>query len=74
MQTAPPTPFKLLRPEERLVDQEIKKLLKKGAIEVVGHSENQFLSNIFTVSKKMVPEDRSYTKLKQLNQFVKTFH
>ena len=30
MQTAPLTPFKLSRPEERLVDQEIKKLLKKG--------------------------------------------
>ena len=30
MQNAPPTLFKLWRPEERLVDQEIKKLLKKG--------------------------------------------
>ena len=59
MQTAPPTPFKLSRPEERLVDQEIKKLLKKGTIEVVEHTENQFLSNIFTVPKKMVPEDQS---------------
>ena len=51
MQTAPPTLFKLSRPEEILVDQEIKKLFKKGAIEVVEHSENQFFS-------KMVPEDQ----------------
>ena len=73
MQTAPPTPFKLLRPEERLVDQEIKKLLKKGAIEVVEHTENQFLSNIFTVPRKDGTR-RPVIDLRQLNQFVKKFH
>ena len=70
MQTAPPTPFKLSRPEERLVDQEIKKLLKKGAIEVVEHAENQFLSNIFTVPKKDGTR-RPVIDVRQLNQFVK---
>ena len=70
---APPTPFILLRPEERLVDQEIKKLLKKGAIEVVEHTENQFLSNIFTVPKKDGTR-RPVIDLRQLNQFVKKFH
>ena len=70
MQTAPPTPFKLSRPEERLVDQEIKKVLKKGAIEVVEHTENQFLSNIFTVPKKDGTR-RPVIDLRQLNQFVK---
>ena len=69
MQTAPPTPFKLSRPEERL-DQEIKKLLKKGSIEVVEHTENQFLSNIFTVPKKDGTR-RPVIHLRQLNQFVK---
>ena len=70
MQTEPPTLFKLSRPEERLVDQEIKKLLKKGAIEVVEHAENQFLSNIFTVPKKDGTR-RPVIDLRQLNQFVK---
>ena len=70
MQTAPPTSFKLSRPEEKLVDQEIKKLLKKGAIEVVEHAENQFLSNIFTVPKKDGTR-RPVIDLRQLNQFVK---
>ena len=70
MQTAPPTPFKLSRPEERLVDQEIKKLLKKGAIEVVEHAENQFLSNIFTVPKKDGTR-RPVIDLRQLSHFVK---
>ena len=71
MQTAPPTPFKLSRPEERLVDQEIKKLFKKGAIEVVEHAENQFLSNVFTVPKKDGTR-RPVIDLRQLNQFLKT--
>ena len=71
MQTVPPTPFKLSRPEERLIDQEIKKLPKKGAIEVVEHSENQFLSNIFTVPKKDGTR-RPVIDLRQLNQFVKS--
>ena len=70
MQTTPPTPFKLSRPEERLVDQEIKELLKKGAIEVVEHTESQFLSNIFTVPKKDGTR-RPVIDLRQLNQFVK---
>ena len=40
MQTALPTPFKLSKPKERLVDQEIKNT-HKGATEVLKHSENQ---------------------------------
>ena len=52
MQTAPPTPFKLSRPEESLVDEGDKEITQKGAIEVVERTENQFLSNIFTVPKK----------------------
>ena len=70
MQTAHPTAFKLSRPEERLVDQETKKLLKKGAMEVVEHAENQFLLNIFTVPKKDGTR-RPVIDLRQLNHFVK---
>ena len=52
------------------MDQETNKLLKKGAIEVVEHSENQFLSNVFTVPKKDGTR-RPVIDIRQLNQFVK---
>ena len=51
-QQKPPTPFNLSEEEERLVDLEVEKLLRKGAIEEVEPCENQFLSNIFTIPKK----------------------
>ena len=38
--------------QERLVDLEVEKLLRKGAIEEVEPCKNQFLSNIFTIPKK----------------------
>ena len=52
-QQKPPTPFNLSKEEERLVDLEVKKLLRKGAIEEVEPCKNQFLSNIFTIPKKV---------------------
>ena len=65
-----PNTFQIFETRERLVDQEIKKLLKKGAIEVVEHAENHFLSNIFNVPKKDGTR-RPVIDLRQLNQFVK---
>ena len=50
-QLKPPTPFNLSKEEERLVDLEVEKLLRKGATEKVEPCENQFLSNIFTIPK-----------------------
>ena len=47
-----PTPFKLSKEEERLVDLEVQKLLMKGTTEVVEPCKNQFLPNIFTMPKK----------------------
>ena len=63
-----PTPFKLSRPEEWLVDQELKKLLQKGAIEVVEHTENQFSLKHFHFPKKDGTR-RPVIDLRQLNQF-----
>ena len=46
-QQKPRTPFNLSKEEEKLVDLEVEKLLRKGSIEEVEPCKNQFLSNIF---------------------------
>ena len=71
-QQKPPTPFNLSEEEERLVDLEVEKLLRKGAIEEVEPCENQFLSNIFTIPKK-VGERRLVVDMNEgLEQFHRT--
>ena len=72
-QQKPPTPFNLSEEEERLVDLEVEKLLRKGAIEEVEPCENQFLSNIFTIPKKG-GERRPVVDMRDLNNFIEPVH
>ena len=72
-QQKPPTPFNLSEEEERLVDLEVEKLLRKGAIEEVEPCENQFLSNIFTIPKKG-EERRPVVDMRDLNNFIEPVH
>ena len=52
-QTAPPSSTSMSQEETAIVDQEIQKMLKKGAIKLVQpNTKNQFLSSIFIVPKK----------------------
>jgi len=51
-QRSAPKPPHLKAEEKKLVDQEIKEMLSKGAIEKAQSSQDQFLSNVFLVSKK----------------------
>ena len=50
----PRTPIraKLSQVQEELVSQEVKKMLKKGAIRETIHCKDQFVSHLFLVSKK----------------------
>ena len=72
-QQKPPTPFNLSEEEERLVDLEVEKLLRKGAMEEVEPCENQFLSNIFTIPKKG-GERRPVVDMRDLNNFIEPVH
>ena len=72
-QQKPPTPFNLSKEEERLVDLEVEKLLRKGAIEEVEPCQNQFLSNIFTIPKKG-GERRPVVDMRDLNNFIEPVH
>ena len=72
-QQKPPTPFNLSEEEERLVDLEVEKRLRKGAIEEVKPCGNQFLSNIFTIPKKG-GERRPVVDMRDLNNFIEPVH
>ena len=72
-QRKPPTPFNFSKEEERLVDLEVEKLLRKGAIEEVEPCEKQFLSNIFMIPKKG-GERRPVVDIRDLNNFIKPVH
>ena len=72
-QQKPPTPLNVSKKEERLVDLEVEKLLRKGAIEEVEPCENQFLSNIFMIPKKG-GERRPVVDMKDLNNFIEPVH
>lgn len=66
-----PPPFN--KTEKDLIDNEVDKLLKKGAITKVAHSKEEFISNIFLVPKK-TGDLRPVINLKPLNQFVQKIH
>ena len=68
-----PTPFNLSKEEERLVDLEVEKLLRKVAIEEVEPCENPFLSNIFMIPKKG-GERRPVVDMRDLNNFIEPVH
>jgi len=56
-----------------LVEEEIQKLLGKGAIKMVPNCPNQFLSRIFLVPKKD-GSSRPVVNLRPLNQFMEKIH
>ena len=72
-QQKPPTPFNLSKEDEGLVDLEVEKLLRKGAIEEVEPCKNQFLSNIFTIPKKG-GRRRPVVDMRDLNSFIEPVH
>ena len=72
-QQKPPTPFNLSKEEEKPVDLEVEKLLRKGAIEEVEPCENQFLSNIFPIPKKGGGR-RLVVDMRDLNRFIEPVH
>ena len=72
-QQKPPTPFNLSKEEESLVDLEVEKLLRKGAIQEVEPCKNQVLSNILTILKKG-GERRPVVDLRDLNGFIEQVH
>ena len=72
-QQKPPTPFNLSREEERLVDLEVEKLLRKEATHEVEPCKNQVLSNILTIPKKG-GERRPVVDMRDLNSFIEQVH
>ena len=59
--------------EVKLIDVEVQKLTKKGAITEVTHCKNEFISNIFLVPKK-TGDFCPVINLKPLNHFVDKTH
>lgn len=63
---------------EKIIDNEINELLKKGAIELVtdteNDSDNTFYSRIFVVPKKEKGKWRAVLDLRELNKFVTKKH
>ena len=68
-----PKPHQFSEEEVHLVDDEIRKMLSKGAIEFSNFEEDQFISNIFLVAKKG-GKVRPVINLKELNKFVSYYH
>ena len=66
-----PTPFS--EREKQLIDEEITKLLTKGAIRKVSSCPYEFISNILLVPKK-TGDLRPVINLKPLNQFEQRIH
>ena len=57
------------------MDLEVEKLLRKGAIEEVEPSKNQFLSNIFTIPKKGGRRRPVvHVDMRDLNSFIEPVH
>lgn len=69
VQNQEPYPLVTKSDEMILVDQEVKELLKKGAIQEVSFCQNQFLSSIFLVKKKDTGF-RPVVNLKPLNRHI----
>ena len=68
-----PTPPPFNKCEMNLIDEEVVKLLGKGAIEYVFPCKEEFVSNIFLVPKK-TGDMRPVINLKPLNQFMQKIH
>ena len=52
IQLNPPHTFSMSKEEEILVNLEVQNLQTKGAIDICSPDPNQFIYNIFTISKK----------------------
>jgi len=70
VQAVLPNPPMLKQHEESNMNQEIDKLLSKGAVEIVKHCPGEFISNMFLIPKK-TGDLRPVINLKPLNEFVK---
>ena len=73
VQSVLPRPPPVSEREKQLIDEEITKLLTKGAIRKVSSCPYDFISNIFLVPKK-TGDLRPVINLKPLNQFVQRIH
>ena len=73
VQSVLPRPPPFSGREKQLIDEEIIKLLTKGAIRKVSSCPYEFISNIFLVPKK-TGDLRPVINLKPLNQFVQRIH
>ena len=73
VQSVLPRPPPFSEREKQLIDEEITKLLTKGAIRKVYSCPYEFISNIFLVPKK-TGDLRPVINLKPLNQFVQRIH
>lgn len=60
--------------EDKVVDEEIKKLLEMQVIRVVDHHPEEFISPIFVVPKKNPGEYRMILNLKKLNESIPYCH
>ena len=73
VQSVLPRPPPFSEREKQLIDEEITKLLTKGAIRKVSSCPYEFISSIFLVPKK-TSDFRPVINLKPLNQFVQRIH
>ena len=69
---APKVP-KLNQEQQKQVDLEVKTMLEKGSISKICHSNAEFLSRLFLISKKG-GENRPVINLKDLNRFIPYKH
>ena len=73
VQTKLPNPPILSVADKEIIDEELHKLLHKGAIEQAPYCKDQFISNMFLVPKK-TGDLRPVKNLKSLNEFVEKIH
>ena len=73
VQTKLPNPPILSVADKEIIDQELHKLLHKGAKEQAPYCKDQFISNMFLVPKK-TGDLRPVINLKPLNEFVEKIH
>ena len=73
IQSSLPNPPTLNQHEESIMNNEVGKLVTKGATEKENHCPGEFLSNMFLVPKK-TGDLRPVINLKPLNEFVAKVH